>query len=440
MNLVARQQARDLALDAWSATPAGSAHAGVVREVADLSRQRALHQPRAFLLSSIARGPSLLALAIDLVRRAHESSKPDLDREPSYMDRNRDKLWKLQQRRLLNFDADVEAHLVASLIDRADVLVHRIAALDAIASRAAEAGQSTLDHVRALVAASTLSDAAVTKQSFDAASISAIAADPLITLASELLPIIEAVDGERDALDGADLRVGPRWFALLASHHKGPLYPDANGTLRFSYATVKGYAPRDGLWAVPQTSLRGALAKHSGDDPFDLAAKVRDAAPDAANSYWFDPKLNDLPICFLGNGDTTGGNSGSPVVNGKGQLVGLNFDRVWENIAGDFGYDVGMSRNVMVELRYLWWMLDRVDDAGALLAELGLSRYRTAAPRSRWIGAPRPPARNAVGCHMAPHAPVRMNRGALGWPWLCAAFMLLWRRRGGAVVPGAGDR
>jgi hypothetical protein len=87
---------------------------------------------------------------------------------------------------------------------------------------------------------------------------------------------------------------------------------------------------------------------------------VRDAAPLAATTYWSDPALGDVPVCFLSTADTTGGNSGSPVVDGQGRWIGLNFDRVWENIAGDFGYATERSRNITVDVRYLLWTLDEV--------------------------------------------------------------------------------
>jgi hypothetical protein len=120
-----------------------------------------------------------------------------------------------------------------------------------------------------------------------------------------------------------------------------------------------------------------------------LPKAVRERAFAAKNTYWTDPLLDDLPLCFLANADTSGGNSGSPVINGKGQLVGLNFDRVWETVASDFGYSPERSRNVSVDVRYLLWLLDRVDNAGHLLAELGVAAYRADARKKDRTGTPR---------------------------------------------------
>jgi hypothetical protein len=151
------------------------------------------------------------------------------------------------------------------------------------------------------------------------------------------------------------------WRKAVIAHAGKPVAPDANGSLRVSLAHVKGYVPRDGVVYTPFTTLAGLLAKHTGEEPFLVPQAVRDAASHA--------KL-DLPVNFLADADTTGGNSGSPVVNGKGQLVGLNFDRVWENVANDFGYNPEIARNVSVDIRYLRWTLENVEKAAELVREL----------------------------------------------------------------------
>ena len=170
---------------------------------------------------------------------------------------------------------------------------------------------------------------------------------------------------------------------MLRETREGPVYPDANSTLRFSHAAIMGYQKWDGAPQSPQTDLAGAVAKHTGKDPFDLPERVREKASEANETYWSDPQLGDLPLCFLSNGDTTGGNSGSPVIDGQGRLVGLNFDRVWENIAGDYGFNQGHSRNISVDIRYLLWMLDEVEGGSALLEEMGVAEYAVAPARPR---------------------------------------------------------
>ncbi|HHH27794.1 MAG TPA: S46 family peptidase, partial [Polyangiaceae bacterium] len=367
MSLLGRRLERDRQLEAYASQT--EEHRDTLKKVAALSQRRAAAYPRAFLLDALRRGPNLLPLATDLARRAVERDKPDLERASRFMDRGVAKLKKNLERRLRDYDRDVEAKLLASLVAHADGV--DIPAFTALRARA---GDDVAAYLRGLLDATRLTDRQEVMRLFEAADAEAMKAsdDPLLKLAMSLLPSIEAEEAEAEAIEGAEVLVGPKWFALLKAQHTGPLYPDANRTLRFSIATVQGYAPRDGLFAVPHTTLSGAIAKHTGEEPFDLPERVRAAAAEGAQSVWAPPELGDVPICFLANGDTTGGNSGSAVVNGKGELVGLNFDRVWENIAGDFGYNPPLSRNIVVDARYLLFLMDRVDDAGHLLRELGL--------------------------------------------------------------------
>jgi hypothetical protein len=159
----------------------------------------------------------------------------------------------------------------------------------------------------------------------------------------------------------------------VAAHAGRPIAPDANGSLRVSFAHVQGYAPRDGVVYTPFTRLDGVLAKHTGEAPFAVPEAIFRAAAERG-TRWQAPALRDIPVNFLADGDTSGGNSGSPVLNGRGELVGVNFDRVWENVANDFGFNPEVARNISVDLRYLLWLLDRVEGAEELLQELGIAR------------------------------------------------------------------
>jgi hypothetical protein len=122
---------------------------------------------------------------------------------------------------------------------------------------------------------------------------------------------------------------------------------------------------------APHTTVAGILQKETGVEPFASPKALLAAAKTREQSKFFDKKLGDVPVCFLTNGDTTGGNSGSPVINGKGELIGLNFDRVFENVAGDFGWNPERSRNVVCDVRYVLWVVESVLPSPSLLQELG---------------------------------------------------------------------
>jgi hypothetical protein len=196
--------------------------------------------------------------------------------------------------------------------------------------------------------------------------------DPLIVLARGLADERQQWLQRRREREGKSLDVGRRWIAAQEAFRGQAFYPDANSTLRVSIAEVKGYEPRDGVVYVPQTTVAGLLQKENGATPFANPPALLAAAKTRRESRWFVPALGDVPVCFLTNGDTTGGNSGSPVINGKGELIGLNVDRVVENVAGDFGWNPERSRNVVCNFRYVLWVLEAVQPAPALLKELGV--------------------------------------------------------------------
>lgn len=152
----------------------------------------------------------------------------------------------------------------------------------------------------------------------------------------------------------------------------GTFYPDANSTLRVSYGRAEGMQPRDGVVYTATTTLDGVIAKYvPGDYEFDLPQKVLDLH--ASKTYGrYANEQGELPVCFLGSNHTTGGNSGSPALNAKGQLVGLNFDRTWEGTMSDINYDVNLCRNIMVDIRYVLWTIEYVGECKYLVEEMTL--------------------------------------------------------------------
>ncbi len=188
----------------------------------------------------------------------------------------------------------------------------------------------------------------------------------LVALAGALEPEYKAqtVYRQRDA--GERMEIGNLWIEAQELWRGERFYPDANSTLRVSMASVKGYEPRDGIWHTPHTSVDGMIAKHTGEGEFDVPDEILEHAQR-------DMAVGKIPVCFLSNADTTGGNSGSPVVDGKGRLVGLNFDRVFENVAGDFGWNAERSRNISVDIRYVLWLMREVWPAPRLLKEMNVA-------------------------------------------------------------------
>jgi hypothetical protein len=149
-------------------------------------------------------------------------------------------------------------------------------------------------------------------------------------------------------------------------------YPDANSTMRVSYGNVEGVKPQDGMYYTPLTYLDGVIAKYvPGDYEFDLPQKLVDLHK-AKDYGQYKDETGDVPVCFLGSNHTTGGNSGSPAIDAYGNLVGLNFDRIWEGTMSDINYDLSLCRNIMVDTRYVLFIIDKFAGASHLINEMKL--------------------------------------------------------------------
>jgi hypothetical protein len=160
--------------------------------------------------------------------------------------------------------------------------------------------------------------------------------------------------------------------ALMEVMPEERYFPDANSTLRVTYGQVRGYAPRDGVYYNPVTYLEGIMEKYvPGDYEFDVPQKLQHLYTTKDYGPYADGN-GKLPVCFLGTNHTTGGNSGSPAIDAKGNLVGLNFDRVWEGTMSDMNYDPEICRNIMVDVRYILFIIDKYAGANRLINELEL--------------------------------------------------------------------
>jgi hypothetical protein len=149
------------------------------------------------------------------------------------------------------------------------------------------------------------------------------------------------------------------------------IFPDANSTLRVTYGQVKGYAPQDAIYYEPITYLEGVMEKYiPGDYEFDVPQKLIDLYN--KKEYGSYAQNGKLPVCFIATNHTTGGNSGSPAIDAKGNLIGLNFDRVWEGTMSDIYYSPDICRNIMVDIRYVLFIIDKYANAQNIISELKL--------------------------------------------------------------------
>ena len=381
-DLVGKKAAAEAEVIEWIAEH--PEHAGALdsyRGLEALAAEVLADWDRDFLLGEVRAGALPLSLALTVTRWSIASEKPDAQRRADYQERNRARARSELERAQSTLHAATDAELMTDWWRRLRALPadQRVAPLDAIVPVDAsdDAVRAAVDR---LLAETSVTDEEARLEMF-AESPAELRAreDRLIDLAfalqkADYLPREKTTDRRA----GAQLRLRPAWRRAVEAHAGRPIDPDANGTLRVSLAHVKGYSPREAVWMKPLTTVAGVIEKHIGADPFDVPRGRAPARPDGPRRAVraLDPTvgLEGVPVNFLANCDTTGGNSGSPAIDSRGRLVGVNFDRVWENITNDFGYNPDIARNVTADVRYLLWLLDEVEGEKAerILEELQL--------------------------------------------------------------------
>jgi hypothetical protein len=151
-------------------------------------------------------------------------------------------------------------------------------------------------------------------------------------------------------------------------------YPDANFTLRMTYGKVLPYSPADGVEYNYYTTMAGVIAKEDPSNPFDFTVAERQKELFHAKKWGGWDENGELRTCFLSTNDITGGNSGSPIMNAKGELIGLAFDGNWEAMSGDIAFEPVLQRTINVDIRYVLWVIDTFFEAGYLLDEMTFAK------------------------------------------------------------------
>ncbi len=383
---LAKKQAREEELVAWiAASPARQQRYGAtLAELRDLQAKGEATRERNAVLAGLAGASSYLSAAQSLYRLSIERPKTDVDREQGYQQRDwpriREAMDRLQRtidpvadRALFRWALGKAAALPAGQrIDPLDQAVGLNAAMDAAASAAA------IDkYLDGLYAATRLADRDLRLAMIEKSTADLVATgDPFVTLAATLEPLVEANREASKDRSGAYARIRPVYMDAMVEKAGGLLAPDANSTLRVTFGQVKGVDARDGLFYEPQTTLRGIVEKHTGEGEFDAPKKQRDAIAAlraGKPTPFFDKGVNDVPVNFLSTVDTTGGNSGSPTLNGRGELVGLLFDGTYESVSSNYLFDEVKTRSIHVDVRYMLWTMAEVDGATRLLEEMGVA-------------------------------------------------------------------
>ena len=369
--VVAKQEALELRVKAFAQKKSLPRAIEAFDQLEQLTAKKMARWNHDFLLDMASRGSRGLSWPLMLVRHSVELTRLDTEREPGYQERDQSRLKERHERDQKRLSLVVEKRLFSLWLKRVLALPEdqRITSIDSIFKSLSP--QATDKKVDDLFLQSKVFDLESRKKMFSETPEQLLQRnDSLVNLALALDVERRSLRDSREVISGSILKLRPMWRQAVIDEAQMPVAPDANSTLRVTFGKVSGYAPRDGIVYDPQTKLSGAVEKHQGQAPFDLPQKILDAANSSSLSKYADKRLKDVPVDFLADCDTTGGNSGSPTIDAKGRLVGVNFDRVWENVANDFGYNPAIARNVNADVRYLLWMLESIETAPELLNEL----------------------------------------------------------------------
>ncbi|MFA6455691.1 MAG: S46 family peptidase [Bacteroidota bacterium] len=322
---------------------------------------------RANILSSIIGSSTLLNIGNRLMTLADERQKPDSVRQSAYMEKNLIALKQNLISSLHSYHQGIDKLFLTEILNDASKLsvdqsITATAAVKNIQQFVDSSFVKThLAEASYIEKAFTMTPEQLRQQN-----------DPLIELARSLAPEIEQQNTVNRKRTGELNRLSAKLLEVKEEWKKKDFIPDANSTLRMTYGTIRGYSPSDATYFSPISTLTGVMQKTSDDPDYNTPKKIRGLYVKKDYGRYKHKILNDLPVDLLYDMDTTGGNSGSPVLNAKGELVGVNFDRAFEATINDFAWDERYSRSIAVDIRYVLWNVEKVAEAEFLLKEMGI--------------------------------------------------------------------
>ncbi|HEY3381048.1 MAG TPA: S46 family peptidase [Vicinamibacterales bacterium] len=390
------KEAQEKSLVSWiAATPARQKQYGdVLPALAALQAEGEQVRERSAVMTNLSSASQYLGAAQTLYRLSVQRPKNDLDREAGFQERDWSRIREAQDRLQRSLDATADRAFLRWALGLTAVLPagQRIEALDtAVGLRAglpaAEADHNIDAYLEKLYAGTKVGDRDVRLALIDKSTAELTATnDSFIALAAALEPLAESIREAAKTRAGASARLRPRYMQALLAKAGGLVAPDANSTLRVTYGQVKGVDAKDGLFYKPQTGLAGILEKQTGAGDFNAPRKQLDAIGaflKHRKSPYLDAGLKDVPVNFLSTVDTTGGNSGSPTLNARGELVGLLFDGTYESVSSDYLFDEVKTRSIHADSRYMLWNMAEVDGATHLIGEMTIVRAPAAAGRKK---------------------------------------------------------
>ncbi len=352
-----------------------------IEKLDELVKQSQKTAKRDTLLGYMSYASQMMSTASRLHRLAIEKQKDDMDRERGYQERDMNRFTQGMKRINRRYDAKVEQAMLFNLMNRYAQLPddQRIADIDRFFGLDDGYNPEQLKAKLAKMYQATELDEEATRLAWMEKSVEEFekSSDPFIQYAVKTFDARQKLEKEGKEESGQFNAVRPKYMQAIIAYNKSkklPVYADANSTLRITYGNVKGYSPVDGMRAVPFTTLEGITEKDTGVWPFNSPKKQLELIKEKKYGKYYDKKVGSVPVNYLGTLDITGGNSGSPTLNDKAELVGLVFDGVYESIIGDWDYDPSLNRSIHVDSRYMLWVMEHVDGADNLIEEMDIVR------------------------------------------------------------------
>lgn len=383
VGLVDRRAEREAALNAWIAKEAPDAgYAEAIAALDALSEESATAARSSYWYNNATR-PQLLGTAQRLYRLSHERMKPDAEREGGYQERDMTRMTQGMTAMDRRYDPAVDKAEWMVFLNgyMAQPAAERVAALDSALGLRDGMSDAEMSALLDRYYADTSLDDLDTRLGLMDATPDALEAsnDPFMRLAVALYDYERAMEAASKDRSGRRASLQPKYMEAIIAWQKDQgftAYPDANSTLRVTYGTVMGGSPKDGMRYDPFTTLQGITEKDTGDDPFNSPQKQLDLIDaEEYGDYELD-SIDSVPVNFLTDLDSTGGNSGSATLNAKGELVGLLFDGTIESVNSDWDFDPRTTRSIHVDSRYMLWVMDKVDNADHLLDEMDVVNAR----------------------------------------------------------------
>jgi len=340
-------------------------------DIVEDMRERAEYE---LILNYLGRSALLTSLGCTAYEASIERAKPDLERESAYMDRNFSRTKQRLFLSLRNYYEPADKAILKEMLQRATHLPEELQ-IPAVTAIIKDKGpKETIEtFIEDAYSRTKLNDEAVLKNVFTKSTEELMnMKDPFIQLAADLYPTNLLKKEADKARKGLYDQLYAQLLDVKQEFLKTDFIPDANRTLRLTFGRIRGYRPMDAGYYKPVTTLAGVLEKSTGEEPFDTPEKIFALYKAKDFGRFAHPDSKSVPVCILYDMDTTGGNSGSPVLDACGQLVGVNFDRAWEATINDYAWSASYSRSIGVDIRYVLWVTQKYGRVDYLLKEMGI--------------------------------------------------------------------